>query len=48
MKKHPFRSYPAAEHSKHSKFALTDMREKPVNFFIVRHGCRLKLPQQVC
>ena len=32
-KKHPFASYPAAKHPKHSKFAITDMRQKPVNFF---------------
>ena len=25
--------YPAAKHPKHSKFAITDIREKPVNFF---------------
>ena len=29
-KKHPFASYPAAKHPKHSKFAIT---EKPVNLF---------------
>ena len=32
-KRHPFASYPAAKHTKHSKFATTDMREKPVDFF---------------
>ena len=32
-KKHPFVSYPAAKHPKHSKFAIIDTREKPVNFF---------------
>ena len=32
-KKHPFTSYLAAKHPKHSQFAITDMREKPVNFF---------------
>ena len=31
-KKYPFASYPAAKHTKHSKFAITDIREKPVNF----------------
>ena len=31
-KKHPFTSYPAAKHTKHSKFAITDMRRKPVDF----------------
>ena len=31
-KKRPFTSYPAARHPKHSKFAITDMREKPVGF----------------
>ena len=30
---HPFASYPAVKHPKHRKFAVTDMREKPVNFF---------------
>ena len=39
-KKRPFASYPAAMHPKHSKFAITDIREKPANFFIVRHGRR--------
>ena len=42
-KKHPFTSYPAAKHPKRSKFAITDIREKPANFFIVQHGCRLSL-----
>ena len=32
-KKHPFASYPAAKHPKHSKFVITDIREKPVSFF---------------
>ena len=32
-KKHPFASYSAAKHLKHSKFAITNIREKPVNFF---------------
>ena len=32
-KKHPSSGYPAAKHPKHSKFAITDIREKPVNFF---------------
>ena len=32
-KKHPSSGYPAAKHQKHSKFAITDIREKPVNFF---------------
>ena len=40
-KKHPFASYPTAKHPKHSKFAITDIQEKPVNFFIVQHGHRL-------
>ena len=31
-KKHPIKSYPAAKHPKHSKFAITDMREKLVGF----------------
>ena len=32
-KKHPFTGYPAVKHPKQSKFAITDIREKPVNFF---------------
>ena len=32
-KKHPSSEYPAAKHPKHRKFAITDIREKPVNFF---------------
>ena len=32
-KKHPSSDYPAVNHPKHSKFAITDMREKPVKFF---------------
>ena len=32
-KKHPFASYPAAKHPKHSQLAVTDIREKPVDFF---------------
>ena len=31
--KHPFTGYPAIKHPKHRKFAITDIREKPVNFF---------------
>ena len=34
-KKRPFSSYPAVKHSKHSKFAITDIREKPVNVFLL-------------
>ena len=30
---HPFTGYPAAKHSKRSKIAITDIREKPENFF---------------
>ena len=30
-KMRPFTSYHAAKHSKHSKFAITDMREKPAD-----------------
>ena len=30
---HPFTSYPAAKHPKLNKFAITDMLEKPVDFF---------------
>ena len=33
MKRHPFTSYSTAKHSKHSKFAITDMREKPADLF---------------
>ena len=32
-KKNPFTSYPAAKHPKHNKFAVTDIREKPVDLF---------------
>ena len=32
-KRHPFASYPAAKHPKQSKFAVTNIPEKPVNFF---------------
>ena len=32
-KKHPFTGYPAVKHPKHSKFAITNIRENPVNFF---------------
>ena len=35
QKKRPFSSYPAEKHPKHSKFAITDIREKPVNFFLL-------------
>ena len=31
--KHPFTSYPAEKHQKHSKFAITEMQHKPVDFF---------------
>ena len=34
-KKHPSSGYPAAKHPKHSKFVITDIREKPVNFFLL-------------
>ena len=39
-KKHPFNSYPAAKHPRHSKFAITDMKNQQT-FFLVRHGRRL-------
>ena len=32
-KKRPFTSYPVAKQPKHSKFAITDMRQKPVELF---------------
>ena len=32
-KKRPFSGYPSIKHPKHSKFAITDIWEKPVNFF---------------
>ena len=32
-KKHPFASYPAAKHPKHSKLAVADVRQKPVDLF---------------
>ena len=34
-KKHPFTGYPAVKHPKHGKFAITDMRQKPVNLFLL-------------
>ena len=34
-KRHPFTSYPAAKHPKHSKSAITDMQEKPADFFFL-------------
>ena len=34
-KKHPFTSYLAEKHPKRSKFAITDMRQKPVNLFLL-------------
>ena len=40
-KKRPFSSYSAAKHRKHSKFAITDIREKPMDFFIVQHRHKL-------
>ena len=32
-KNHPFTCCPTAKHAKHNKLAVTDIREKPVNFF---------------
>ena len=32
-KKHPFTRHPAAKHPKHNKLVVTDIREKPVDFF---------------
>ena len=32
QEKRPFSGYPAVKHPKHSKFAITGIREKPVNF----------------
>ena len=40
-KNHSFTSHPAEKHRKQSKFAITDMGEKPVDFFVVRHERRL-------
>ena len=34
-KKHPFTSYPAAKHPKHSKSAITDIREKTSELFLL-------------
>ena len=31
--KHSFTSHPAAKNPKHNKLAVTDIREKPVDFF---------------
>ena len=47
-KKHPSSGYPAAKQPKHRKLAVTDIREKPVNFFIVQHRRRFWPPQQFC
>ena len=33
QEKHPFIGYPAAKHPKHNKLAVTDIWEKPVEFF---------------
>ena len=38
--KHPFTSYFAAKHPKHSKFAITTCKQNPHTFFIVRHSRR--------
>ena len=46
-KKHPFTSYLAPKHPKRRKFAITDMREKPVDFFVLRHGRRLTLARTI-
>ena len=35
LEKHPFTSYPAAKHPKYSNFDITDMREKPADFFLL-------------
>ena len=40
-KKHPVTSYPAAKHPEHRKFAITIMREKLADLFIVQHERRL-------
>ena len=32
---HPFTSYLTAKHPKHNKFAITDMRKKPVELFLL-------------
>ena len=32
-RKRPFTGYPEAKHPKHNKFAITDIQEKPGNFF---------------
>ena len=36
-KKHPFPVIPQQSTQKRSKIAITDMRQKPVNFFILTH-----------
>ena len=41
QEKHPFTSYLAAKHPNHSKFAITGMREKAVDFFIVQQESQL-------
>ena len=40
-KKHPLTSYTAEKHSKRSKFAITDMRQKPVDFFCMTQASAL-------
>ena len=35
MRKCPFANYQAAKHPKHSKFAITDMQQKSVDFFLL-------------
>ena len=35
VKKPPFTGYPAAKHPKHNKYAIIDIREKPVNSFLL-------------
>ena len=37
-KKAPFTNYPAAKHTKHRKFAITDMQQKPVDFLLYSTG----------
>ena len=46
----PLTSYPAAKHPKHGKFAITDVRQKPVNFFFFANSgsfAKLSVPVHI-
>ena len=46
-KKHPFTSYPASKHPKHSEFAITDMREEPVDFLYCTRRASTLVPATI-